>query len=1103
MVNFMQNITVPEGKILDYIDGKFRNDTPEEYVRQTLERRLVEEHRYKPIQIAVEFGLKIGSKKPRADLVVWEESAEKIQENVKIIIECKREKISPSGAKDGIEQLKSYMAACLNCEWGMWTNSVQKFVFRKVQDKSTGEFSFEDFNDIPSACSDIAEIDRPTRASLKRAVDNNLLFVFRTCHDHIYANDGLHKDKAFFEFLKIIFCKIVDEKNIPKPLEFYATSKECKNHDGQLTVKNRIAKIFERVKNKKEYKAIFNINDEILLTPRSLARIVRELQKYTLLDTNIDIKGKAYEEIVGANLRGDRGEFFTPRNIMKMVVDMIKPKTEETVLDSSCGTGGFLVIAMTHVINLLEKDFAKEFGAKENWNDSMKQKFRDRVSELAQKFFFGFDLNPDLVKATKMNMVMNNDGSGNILQANSLLPPHEWSINFKTQIADALNIPVENLRDEKSIGLFDIVVTNPPFGSKIPIDDENILKQFELAHIWNFDAEKGEWIMTPNFQSSVPPEILFVERCTQFLKPGGRMGIILPDSILGSPGLGYIRTWILKNHKIIASLDLHADTFQPHNGTQTSVLILQKKLPYEDFEDYEIFMAMVEKIGHDKRGNAIFKRDTDGNELLDDNGEKISDDETAVVAQTFNNWKKKLFADSQVKFCAVKLSEVIARGSRLEASVFDVDATNARQFILSGKFPVTTINNLADSYVCGRFKRIWLKKSDLPIYQPSSIVDIYPKPDGYLSAITSTDIDALRVHAGQILLTCSGTIGKVVFVSKTLDDKIFSHDLLRITPKNYFDAGYIYAFLKSKVGNQILLTNSYGAVITHIEPEHLENIPIPDAPEILKKKIHSLIVESYNLRDESNALIDKATKILFEELRLPPIEDFENNKIFSVKASDLFGRFDASYHLPLVGEIVNHLKNHAAEVTAIGDSRISSAVILPGRFKRVYVDEGHGVTFFGGRSIGELNPSDKKYLSFAMHEEKIRDELTIHENYILVTRSGTIGNVVFVPKHWEGWTVTDDIIRLIPNDKICGYVYIWLNTDYANKIIDSLAYGAVVRHIEINHLAAVPIPLLKNSIAQAQINSLALAANEKRYAAYLLEQEALKVFEKEILGCTL
>ena len=245
----MKTITLPEGKICDYIDGKFRNDTPEEYVRQTIERRLVEEHEYKPIQIAVEFGLKLGSRKPRADLVIWDDNVEHSQENIKIIIECKRENISASNSKDGIEQLKSYMSACLNCEWGMWTNSVQKFVFRKVKDKS-GRLDFEEYIDIPSANSSLAEIERPTRESLKNAVADNLLFVFRTCHDHIYANDGLHKDKAFFEFLKIIFCKIVDEKNSPAPLEFYATSKECKNPDGQLTVKKRINKIFERVKNK-------------------------------------------------------------------------------------------------------------------------------------------------------------------------------------------------------------------------------------------------------------------------------------------------------------------------------------------------------------------------------------------------------------------------------------------------------------------------------------------------------------------------------------------------------------------------------------------------------------------------------------------------------------------------------------------------------------------------------------------------------------------------------------------------------------------------------------------------------------------------------------
>ena len=306
-------IVVPEGKVRDYVDGKFRNDTPEEYVRQTIERRLVDEHRYLPVQIAVEFTLRIGSKKPRADIVIWDKnSVTKTQDTVKIIIECKKNSVQASSAKDGIEQLKSYMSVCPNCEWGMWTNSIQKFVFHKITDSSG--ITYEEYNDIPSAEQNIAEINKPSRKNLKYAVDDNLLFVFRGCHDYIYANDGLHKDKAFFEFLKIIFCKIEDERNIPKPLEFFATSMERKNLDGLLTVKNRIAKIFNRVKSR--YDKIFKPNDTIELNPRSLAYVVSELQKYSLLNTNIDIKGKAYEEIVGANLRGDRGEFFTPRKFL-------------------------------------------------------------------------------------------------------------------------------------------------------------------------------------------------------------------------------------------------------------------------------------------------------------------------------------------------------------------------------------------------------------------------------------------------------------------------------------------------------------------------------------------------------------------------------------------------------------------------------------------------------------------------------------------------------------------------------------------------------------------------------------------------------------------
>ena len=217
---------------------------------------------------------------------------------------------------------------------------------------------------------------------------------------------------------------------------------------------------------------------------------------------------------------------------------------------------------------------------------------------------------------------------------------------------------------------------------------------------------------------------------------------------------------------------------------------------------------------------------------------------------------------SSLKWCSVSLADIVSRGKRLEASVYDIEAKQVRQLITSGRYPLTTIggqNGLASSYTGARFKRVWVEKSDMPIFQPSSILDIKPSPDGYISHLTNTNIEALRVKKGQVLMTCSGTIGKVSYVSETLQDKIFSHDLLRIDCKETIDQGYIYTYFRSKVGYKILLTNSYGAVITHIEPEHLATVPIPNASQEIKARIHNLIVRSYELRDQSNKLIDQAT----------------------------------------------------------------------------------------------------------------------------------------------------------------------------------------------------------------------------------------------------
>lgn len=480
------------------------------------------------------------------------------------------------------------------------------------------------------------------------------------------------------------------------------------------------------------------------------------------------------------------------------------------------------------------------------------------------------------------------------------------------------------------------------------------------------------------------------------------------------------------------------------------------------------------------------------------------------VAYQLHNLEEAEIDESPVKWCSVTLSDIIARGKRLEASVYDVEAKQARELVTHGKYPAIALggdDGLTSSYTGARFKRIWVDHSEYPIYQPSSIVDIKPTPDGYISKRTDTDIDALRVKKGQILMTCSGTIGKVAYVSDTLNGLIFSHDLLRID-SNDDNAGYIYAYLKSKIGQQILLTNSYGAVITHIEPEHLADVPIPNAPAEIKQEIHKMVIDSYALRDESNKLLDEAMDLLVQELKLPPVEeigvdDFVQDapiETFAVKLSQLNNRVDASYHVPIVEAIVDYLNKNAAEVTTIGDCRISCDVILPGRFKRVYVSEGYGRVFFGGKQILELDPTNSKYLSVAQHSKRMEEELQLKENTTLITRSGTIGKVALVPKHWTNWIASEDVLRVLPaNSNIAGYLYVWLMSDFGQKLINRYSYGSVISHVDAMHIKQVVIPILKNRQVQQKINDFALEANQKRYEAYLLEQKALKTMDQKVL----
>ena len=467
--------------------------------------------------------------------------------------------------------------------------------------------------------------------------------------------------------------------------------------------------------------------------------------------------------------------------------------------------------------------------------------------------------------------------------------------------------------------------------------------------------------------------------------------------------------------------------------------------------------------------------------------------------------KNPLFLPSPLRYGSVSIAQMVNNSHRYDASAYNIEAMSALRKVMRNKYGFIHLLGahglVKDAFVGSRFKRIYTDNpKDIPFYLPSDIENVYPKASKYISAKTDTDINALKVESNMLLMSVSGTIGKTAIVRRRLDNCVFSHDLLRVVFKNDFDLGYVYAFLNTETGLLILQSNNYGAVIDHIEPEHLANVPIPNAPEELKKVIHNLIVESYDLRDKSNDLIDEAQSLLYKELQLPDINTIKGKnhtegqgfKNYVVKASDLNGRLDGSYHVPEVEEIIKVISKNAAEITTLGDPRLSKKIILAGVFKRTYVDKQNGVPFLGGRDIMQLNPSVEKYLSIVVHKERIEKELEVFDNYILVTDRGTIGKIQIVPKHWNGWAVSQNVIKVVPaNIDISGYLYAYLTTDFANVLIKRETYGSVVDMIDDENVASIVVPLLKDQATQQKINNLVLEANELRYQAYLKEQEAI------------
>jgi len=359
--------------------------------------------------------------------------------------------------------------------------------------------------------------------------------------------------------------------------------------------------------------------------------------------------------------------------------------------------------------------------------------------------------------------------------------------------------------------------------------------------------------------------------------------------------------------------------------------------------------------------------------------------------------------EKPIKWTSVGVQEVIESNNRLKASIYGIESRQVKKDLERSRWNIVHLNTfIENAFYGGRSKRVYIDKSNenaVGFLGSSEMLSIYPKPVKFLLKTEETAKFALKKR--QILLSRSGTIGNVNYVNSTLENYFVSEHAIRIICREY--PGYVYTFLKSKEGRVLVKSNMFGAVISQLEPEHLNRIPIPNPLSALKQEIHDLIEASFRLRDESYELMDKAQILLKTALQLPSIgafhersEQFDNMASvlnYSVSSSEVVDRLDGSFYVPIVGAIEQHIARMAKEVVKVGDNQISQSVTLPGRFKRVYVEEGSGVSLIGGKQIFELDPSNKKYLSLTQHGNRISDELTLRENMILVTCSGTIGKV--------------------------------------------------------------------------------------------------------------
>ncbi len=540
---------------------------PEEQVRAEYWAELIFRYGYEPARIGVEVTVPDRTPSDRADLVVFKDDARKTPFAV---IECKRDGITDAEFTQAVEQ------ACGNGTWAKFRAAYVGVV--AGQTRRFLDFS-EKYGVLEREANIIADLPKQygkpeawrfrknTKDDIQPVSKESLIATIKKCHDTLWGGGRLSPPLAFGELCKLLFVKIRDEQTPRKngqPYEF-----QIKTHEPARKLADRIKAIYQQAQDKEP--DVFT--DTIKLDDATLRTIVSHMEAVSFNKTDLDTKGVAFEQFMDGFFKGDFGQYFTPREIIKFAVEMMDPKNDEHALDPACGSGGFLLYALDHV-----RRKANDYGKPDSverynyWHD------------FAEKRLFGIEINDEIARVAKMNMIIHDDGHTNVIG-------HDALERFEKIRRDS-----ENKHFKKNA--FDLILTNPPFGAQVKLSERPYLADFDLGHS---ETSTGKTKDRKNQKT----EILFIERVHQFLKPGtGRAAVVLPDGVLTNSSLQYVRDFLLERFQLLAVVSLPQTAFAHYGaGVKASVVFLRKRATDETPSDDEaIFMAAPEKIGYDATG---------------------------------------------------------------------------------------------------------------------------------------------------------------------------------------------------------------------------------------------------------------------------------------------------------------------------------------------------------------------------------------------------------------------------------------------------------------------------------------------------------------------